>query len=1105
MTAGVNTSDPYAVPPAIEDDPNFPIAETTITAALTKVEIGGGRKANAETYNGTIPGPTFPVIVNDSLFVRLINNLPHATAIHWHGVEMANHKDGSPFTQKSVPPGGTYLYKLRFPRPGLYWYHPHHDGSTNQVFRGLYGVIIVSEDESLLIQNNIPDASQALPLVLSDITVCKPLGQNDQFNYPNPNNDLPWVGNPNGTVPVQTGPTPYTLCEFSPLDDDGSTPGPQFNPEDIPNIQPMTVTINQVPWNEGQTVLTNGVNVGGRGGSPNAPAATLDAGASTWPVMAGQGVRLQIFNAATMRYFRLILMNHDGTAQIPLFRIGGEGGLLDHPVLEGVTSPSSGTFDPKYTQGEILLPPGSRADVVAVIPASAVPNQDVLTMWTQDFKRTGPGYAKLPSVPVMHLKVVSGSATSPTISTNTLLRSIAVKDLGLLQTGNLLDPLTFAPSPFSKFGLSSQTIVLNASGGMVNIDNEMGSHQVSSPYSSTPHVKSARYAKSGDVLQLKVKNNTGAHHPFHKHGFSMQPISLTQHATDPDYIWPYHEFRDNIDIPAGYTLTFRIELAPRNLVDDVTPGGEMGRWMFHCHIFFHAEMGMMSELVVVDVDGSEKPNVDVDGSWAYAQSNGIATRTGTYAQVDGHLPLNSLTASLGTITDNGNGTWSWLYNGPNVTTYVYVTATDSQNRKDQTVFRLKVGGLDDGADNGDPHIKTVDGKYYDFQSAGEFTLLRDLETGLEIQVRQTPVRAANPVTDLYSGIRACVSVNTAVAAQLGRHCIAYQQGRDGKRMQLFLDGKPIEVPERGLNLGEHRVTAEAVSGGGTAIRVDFADQTVLIITPLFWTSYGVWYLNVSVAHTQADRGLMGRILSNSWLPALQNGGTVGPKPANLHDRWVALYRTFADAWRVTNKSSLFVYAPGTSTKDFTDRNWPAEEAPCNLLPQFEFPGEAPVLKGVEIGRAEELCRRVTIDGLHQNCVFDVATTGDKVFATGYELVQKLRRRATAVQVVADRPKSRPGESIVITAIVTNLFPEGEKPSRGTVTFFVDDKEAGPAVKFDERCTAKTVLNDLKAGEHRVRAEYSGTRSGPQASSSPNLILTVGREIRKVEPVHNMPM
>ena len=27
--------------------------------------------------------------------------------------------------EASSPPGGTFTYKVQFPDPGLYWYHPH--------------------------------------------------------------------------------------------------------------------------------------------------------------------------------------------------------------------------------------------------------------------------------------------------------------------------------------------------------------------------------------------------------------------------------------------------------------------------------------------------------------------------------------------------------------------------------------------------------------------------------------------------------------------------------------------------------------------------------------------------------------------------------------------------------------------------------------------------------------------------------------------------------------------------------------------------------------------------------------------------------------------
>src|SRR5207249_11234179 len=111
----------------------------------------------------------------------------------------------------------------------------------------------------------------------------------------------------------------------------------------------------------------------------------------------------------------------------------------------------------------------------------------------------------------------------------------------------------------------------------------------------------------------------------------------------------------------------------------------------------------ISELVVTAANGREKPNVHVRGSWAYTPAGGTAQRFGTYHHPDGD-PV-TLTASLGTVTDTGGGTWSWTLDSTGIpphTEYVYITATDSTGRKDQAVFRLKIGAPDGGADNGEP-------------------------------------------------------------------------------------------------------------------------------------------------------------------------------------------------------------------------------------------------------------------------------------------------------------------------------------------------------------------------------------------------------------------
>jgi hypothetical protein len=159
----------------------------------------------------------------------------------------------------------------------------------------------------------------------------------------------------------------------------------------------------------------------------------------------------------------------------------------------------------------------------------------------------------------------------------------------------------------------------------------------------------------------------------------MQPISLVKTGGGgPDYVWPYHEFRDNVDVPAGYTYKFRVKLDDRALADGTTMGGGLGRWLFHCHIFFHATNGMLGELVVVAPNGNEKPDVNADTTAVTANEGSVASATGTYHDIDGDAV--TLSASRGAVTDTGGGHWSWSYtttNGPAESGFVYVTATDA--------------------------------------------------------------------------------------------------------------------------------------------------------------------------------------------------------------------------------------------------------------------------------------------------------------------------------------------------------------------------------------------------------------------------------------------
>ena len=98
-------------------------------------------------YDGVSPGPTIRARQGEEVAVRLVNNLPQPTTLHWHGIRIDNAMDGVPhLTQEAVPPGGTFDYRFTVPDAGTFWYHPH-DRSWEQVARGLYGLLIVEEPE----------------------------------------------------------------------------------------------------------------------------------------------------------------------------------------------------------------------------------------------------------------------------------------------------------------------------------------------------------------------------------------------------------------------------------------------------------------------------------------------------------------------------------------------------------------------------------------------------------------------------------------------------------------------------------------------------------------------------------------------------------------------------------------------------------------------------------------------------------------------------------------------------------------------------------------------------------------------------------------------
>ena len=98
--------------------------------------------------------------------VNVTNEGDLEATVHWHGLRLENRYDGTHETQAPIPVGGSFPYRIEFPDPGVYWYHPHIREDYGQEM-GLYGNILVVPAEP----EYWPPANRELMLTLDDILI----------------------------------------------------------------------------------------------------------------------------------------------------------------------------------------------------------------------------------------------------------------------------------------------------------------------------------------------------------------------------------------------------------------------------------------------------------------------------------------------------------------------------------------------------------------------------------------------------------------------------------------------------------------------------------------------------------------------------------------------------------------------------------------------------------------------------------------------------------------------------------------------------------------------------------------------------------------------
>jgi FtsP/CotA-like multicopper oxidase with cupredoxin domain len=96
-----------------------------------------------------LPSPTIVLKRGEPVSITVVNQLPEATAIHWHGIELDSYYDGvagfaGSGTQlaPAIAPGSSFDARFTPPRSGTFIYHTHVD-EIRQQQAGLNGALLV--------------------------------------------------------------------------------------------------------------------------------------------------------------------------------------------------------------------------------------------------------------------------------------------------------------------------------------------------------------------------------------------------------------------------------------------------------------------------------------------------------------------------------------------------------------------------------------------------------------------------------------------------------------------------------------------------------------------------------------------------------------------------------------------------------------------------------------------------------------------------------------------------------------------------------------------------------------------------------------------------
>jgi CopA family copper-resistance protein len=523
-----------------------------------------GKVRPAITVNGSLPGPILRWKEGTRVQLRVRNDLPRgsihgdSTSIHWHGILLPANMDGVPgLSFDGIDRGESYLYEFDVRQGGTYWYHSH---SGFQEQGGMYGALIIDPIEP-------PPFSydRDYVVLLSDWTDMNPARLFDRLKKFSEHDNY----------------YQRTVTDFfrdarrdglrETLRDRGEWGRMRMTPTDLSDVNAHTYTY-----------LMNG---------------TTATGNWTGIFRPGEKIRLRFINGSAMTYFdvripglKMTVVEVDGQYVHPLtvdevriataetFDVIVEPAGQDAFTIFAQDSGRTG-----YVSGTLAVRDGLRA------PVPAVDRRPLLTMADMGHGDHGAhaahsghdahnghsghsGHSGQDNQ--MQMQAHPASETrNPLVDMQTMTPEPRLNDpgIGLRDNGRRVasyaDLKSLFPDPDGRE--PGRTVELHLTGHM-----ERFSWSFDGIRFNDAEPLRLNY---GERMRIVLVNDTMMSHPIHLHG-------LWSDLEDEQ--GNFHLRKHTVDMPPGTRRSYRVR------------ADALGRWAYHCHLFFHMESGMFREVRV---------------------------------------------------------------------------------------------------------------------------------------------------------------------------------------------------------------------------------------------------------------------------------------------------------------------------------------------------------------------------------------------------------------------------------------------------------------------------------------------------------------------------